>query len=58
MAIKGWALSMGLGIAAGAVTVMMLPKSNPVRKAANKAACTVEDAACRAGDKIIDSMGM
>ena len=58
MQMKGWALTMGLGAAAGAVAVMMLPRTNPVRKLACKAAGTVEDAATKAGDKLTKSMGM
>ncbi len=58
MGAKTLALSMGLGAAAGAVAVMMLPRTNPVRKLACKAAGTVEDAATKAGDKLTKSMGM
>lgn len=58
MGMKGWALSMGLGAAAGAVAVMMLPRTNPVRKAAYKAAGTVEDAASRAAEKLTNSMDL
>ena len=43
---------MGLGAAAGAVAIMMMPRSNPVRKAATKAATKVEDAAWKVTDKI------
>lgn len=55
---KAMALSMGVGIAAGAVAVMMLPRNNPVRKLAYKAASTVEDAATKASDKLAGSMNM
>ena len=58
MGAKTLALSMGLGAAAGAGAVMMLPRTNPVRKLACKAAGTVEDAATKAGDKLTKSMGM
>ena len=43
--MKGLAISMGLGIAAGAVAVMMLPQNCTVRRAVNKAAHKVENAA-------------
>lgn len=43
---------MGVGLAAGAVTAMMLPKNCTVRKAAEKAADVVEDAAMNAKEKI------
>lgn len=58
MGTKAMALSMGLGIAAGAVAVMMLPRTNPVRKLAYKAASTVEDAATKASDKLASSLNM
>ena len=58
MNVRAWAITAGIGAAAGAVAVMMMPKTNPARKLAAKAACTVEDAACRAADKIKDKMDM
>ena len=39
MKATGYAFSMGLGIAAGMVAVLMLPRKNPARKLAAKAAC-------------------
>ncbi len=56
MGVKSLALSMGVGAAVGAVAVMMMPRNNPVRKLAGKAATTVEDAAMKVGDKITDAM--
>lgn len=52
MKLTGLAISMGVGLAAGAVTAMMLPKNCTVRKAAEKAADAVEDAAMNAKEKI------
>lgn len=52
------AVTLGIGAAAGAVAIMMMPRSNPVRKLAYKAASTVEDAACKMGDKITQTMDM
>lgn len=52
MEIKGWAISMGLGAAAGAVAVMMMPRQNPARRLARKAAESVEDAMCQVSDKL------
>ena len=52
MSVKGWAVTMGLGAAAGAVAVLMMPKSNPTRRIAAKAANKVEDAAMRVSDKL------
>ena len=51
MGVKGWAITMGIGAAAGAVAVMMMPQNNPTRKLAEKAACKVEDAASKVTDK-------
>ena len=56
--MKGLAISMGLGIAAGAVAVMMLPQNCTIRRAVNKAADKVEDAAEKVADKISDKMNM
>lgn len=58
MDVKGLAISMGIGAAAGAVAILMMPKNNPTRKLAAKAANKVEDAACRVTDKITNKMEM
>lgn len=52
MGIKGWAITMGLGAAAGAVAILMMPKNNPTRKLAAKAANKVEEAAWKVSDKL------
>ena len=52
MKLKGLAITMGIGAAAGAVAVMMMPKTNPTRKLATKAADKVEDAAWNISDKL------
>lgn len=52
MQVKGWALTMGLGAAAGAVAVLMMPRTNPARKLAAKAAGKVEDAVWKVEDKM------
>lgn len=52
MHLKGWAVTMGLGAAVGAVAIMMMPRSNPARKLASQAATKVEDAAYKVGDKL------
>ena len=52
MDMKGWAVSMGLGAAMGAVAVLMMPRSNPTRKMAAKAANKVEDVAWKVSDKL------
>ena len=58
MKLKGWAITMGLGVAAGAVAVMVMPKNSPGRKLAAKAADKVEDAAAKVTDKFTGSMHM
>ena len=58
MNLKGIALTMGLGAAAGAVAIMMMPRTNPARKLAYKAAAKVEDAAMRVSDKLTDKLDM
>jgi len=58
MNMKGWAVTMGLGAAAGAVGIMMLSKSNPARKLALKAANKVEDAAWSISDKLTQKFDM
>ena len=58
MSMKGWAVTMGLGAAAGAVGIMMLSKSNPARKLALKAANKVEDAAWNISDKLTQKFDM
>jgi len=58
MKLKSLAITMGIGAAAGAVAVMMMPKNSPGRRLAAKAADKVEDAAIRVSDKFSSSMGM
>ena len=52
MKIKGWAITLGVGAAAGAVAVMMLPKQSTARKLVNKAAVKVYDAVQNVTEKI------
>ena len=47
---------MGVGLAAGVMTAMMLPRQSAARKALQKAAYAVEDAAMTVGEKIADKM--
>jgi len=58
MKLTGLAISMGVGLAAGAVTAMMLPKNCTIRKAAQKAAYAVEDAAANAKQKLDEKLDM
>ena len=58
MSVKGWAITMGIGAAAGAVAVLMMPRNSPARKLAAKAADKVEDAAWMFSDKLCKEMDM
>lgn len=58
MKISGWAITMGVGAAVGAVAAMMLPKQSTARKLVNKAACAVEDAAYSVSDKLSNKLDM
>ena len=52
MNAKGWAITAGLGAAAGAVAVLMMPRNNPTRRLAAKAAGKMEDVAWHISDTI------
>ena len=56
--MKAWAITMGIGVAAGAVAAMMLPKQSSARKLVSKAADKVEDTVCRAAHKLGDEMDL
>lgn len=61
MNAKSWAITAGLGAAAGAVAVLMMPRSNPTRRLAAKAADKMEDVAWKVTDTIsskIDDMDL
>lgn len=52
MRMKGWAITAGISAAAGAVAVLMMPKTNPTRRLAAKTANKMEDAAWKISDAI------
>lgn len=58
MKVTGFTVAMGVGLAAGAVAAMMLPKQSAAHKMVRKAACAVEDAAMTAKDKLNDKLDM
>lgn len=58
MKLTGLAVTMGVGLAAGAVTAMMLPRQSTARRALQKTADKVECAAMNMGDKIANKMDM
>ena len=52
MKLTGWALTAGISAAAGAVAVLMMPRTNPTRKLATKAANKAEDLMWKMEDKM------
>ncbi len=58
MTMKGWAVSAGIGAAAGAVAVLMMPRSNPTRRLAAKAANKMEDVAWKVSDTLNSKLDM
>ena len=52
MNAKSWAFTAGLGAAAGAVAVLMMPRNNPTSRLAAKAANKMEDVAWKLEDKL------
>lgn len=56
MQIRAWAVTMGIGAAAGAVAILMMPRNNPARRLAAQAADKVEDAAWKISDKLTQEM--
>ena len=58
MSVKAWAVTMGLGAAAGAVGILMMSRNNPTRRLAAQAANKVEDAAWKVSDKLIQNFDM
>ena len=55
MRVKGILLAMGLGAALGAVAILAMPKDNPTRRLAAKAADKMEDVVLRVSNNITDS---
>ena len=58
MNMKGLAIALGVGAAAGAVAILAMPKSNPTRRLAAKAADKVEDMAWKMSNKITDELDL
>lgn len=56
MDVKGWAITAGIGAAAGAVAILMMPRNNPTRRLAAKAANKMEDVAWKVEDTISSKM--
>ena len=58
MGMKTVIASMGVGAAVGAVSVLMMPRTNPTRRLAAKAANKVEDVAMKVSDKLNQELDM
>lgn len=59
MKLTGWALTAGISAVAGAVAILAMPRNNPTRKLATKAANKVEDLAWKLEDRMgQNGMGM
>lgn len=58
MSMKSVIASMGVGAAAGAVAVLMMPRTNPTRRLAAKAANKVEDVAWKVSDKLTQELDL
>ncbi|MGM9628382.1 MAG: hypothetical protein ACI3V4_09890 [Faecousia sp.] len=58
MDAKGWAITAGISAAAGAVAVLMMPRTNPTRRLAAKAANKMEDMAWKLSDSISNQFDM
>jgi hypothetical protein len=56
--MKGLAIALGVGAAAGAVAILAMPKNNPTRRLAAKAADKVEDVAWKMTSKITDEFDL
>ena len=52
MNVKGWAITAGIGAAAGAAAVLRMPSNTPTRRLAAKAANKMEDVAWKVSDSI------
>ena len=58
MGVKGWAITAGIGAAVGAVAVLMMPRNNPTRRLAAKAANKMEDVAWNISEKLNHGIDM
>lgn len=58
MGVKGWAVTMGVGAAAGAVGILMMSQKNPTRKLVNQAANKLENTAWKVSDKLTKKFDM
>ena len=52
MDMKGLMITLGVGAAAGAVAILAMPRNNPTRRLAAKAANHAQDVAWKVEDKL------
>lgn len=58
MKVKGLAIALGVGAAAGAVAILAMPRNNPTRRLAARAADKVEDVAWKMSAKLTDEFDL
>jgi hypothetical protein len=58
MQIKGLAIAVGVGAAVGAVAILAMPKNNPTRRLATKAADKMEDMTWKLSNKLTDEFNL
>ncbi len=58
MKVKTLAITLGVGAAAGAVAILAMPRNNPTRRLAARAADKVEDVAWRVSAKLTDEFDL
>ena len=58
MKMRGLAIALGVGAAAGAVAILAMPRNNPTRRPAAKAADKVEDVAWKMSAKLTDEFDL
>ena len=58
MPLKGLAIAVGVGAAVGAVAILAMPKNNPTRKLAAKAADKMEDMTWKLSNKLVDEFDL
>lgn len=58
MDMKGLGIALAVGAAAGAVAILAMPRNNPTRRLAAKAADKVEDMVWNVTNKMTDEMDL
>ena len=58
MSVKGLTIALGVGAVAGAVAILAMPRNNPTRRLAAKAANKMEDVAWKVSNRLVDEFDM